>query len=408
MANPIIRLTKEKKMIAGCCLFCLIAAVISLTKEKEKKITEITRNESSLIQNEKLIAQIGEKEYPFELEVKAKELTQKEKLELLEQAIEEIEIQEIFLGKNPNTKEISRQLNFPEFLVNDSVSCQWTTQPEGWIDSNGTILYPKENTQLFEKQKVILIVQLECGQVKTTIQKEVTIIPFVALGKKEVQEQLQQIYTNNELEHQTDKEINLPESFQGKAIHWIRKPIKKSRYFVVLGILASIAIWIAQKKKTKNEIQLRGERYQKQLPCFIQEMAVFLGTGMSVKKSFEKVSQAMLRQKEQQFLGKEIQEMLDRIKEGENELKAYQDFGERAAVPEYRRFMALIIQNIRKGTYQMSEMLNLMAREAYGEQLRQVRIQGEKVSARLLVPMVVLLCLVLVMVITPAIFTNYR
>lgn len=56
----------------------------------------------------------------------------------------------------------------------------------------------------------------------------------------------------------------------------------------------------------------------------------------------------------------------------------------------------------------MSEMLNLMAREAYGEQLRQVRIQGEKVSARLLVPMVVLLCLVLVMVITPAIFTNYR
>jgi len=408
VANQIIRLTKEQKMIAGCCLFCLIAAVISLTKEKEKGITEISRNESSLIQKEKLIAQIGEKAYPFELEVKAKELTQNEKLELLEQASEEIKTQEIFLGKNPNTKEISRQLNFPEFLMNDRVSCQWTSQPEGWIDSNGTILYPKKNIQPFEKQKIMLMVQLECGQVKTTIQKEVTIIPFVARGNKEVQEQLQQIYTNNELEHQTDKEINLPESFQGKEIHWIQKPIKKSRYFVALGILASIAIWIAQKKKAKNEIQLRGERYQNQLPCFIQEMAVFLGTGMSVKKSFEKVSQAMLRQKEQQFLGKEIKEMLDRIKEGENELKAYQDFGEQAAVPEYRRFMALIIQNIRKGTYQMSEMLNLMAREAYGEQLRQVRIQGEKVSARLLIPMVVLLCLVLMMVITPAIFTNYK
>ena len=74
----------------------MIAAVISLTKEKEKKITEITRNESSLIQNEKLIAQIGEKEYPFELEVKAKELTQKEKLELLEQAIEENENQKMY------------------------------------------------------------------------------------------------------------------------------------------------------------------------------------------------------------------------------------------------------------------------------------------------------------------------
>ena len=200
----------------------------------------------------------------------------------------------------------------------------------------------------------------------------------------------------------------MPESFQGKTIQWIRKPVKKSGYFVVLGILASIAIWIAQKKKIKNEIQLRGERYQKQLPCFIQEMAVFLGTGMSVKKSFEKVSQAMLRQKEQEFLGKEIGEMLARIMEGENELKAYQDFGEQAAVPEYRRFMALIIQNIRKGTYQMSEMLNLMARQAYSEQLRQVRIQGEKVSARLLIPMVALLCLVLMMVITPAIFTNYK
>lgn len=43
-----------------------------------------------------------------------------------------------------------------------------------------------------------------------------------------------------------------------------------------------------------------------------------------------------------------LRQGLDRIKEGENELKAYQDFGEQATVPEYRRFMALIIQNIRK------------------------------------------------------------
>lgn len=408
MANKINKFTKEKKLIIGCCLLCLIAAVISLAKEKTRQITVISRKENSFTQKEKLIVQMGGKEYPLELEVKSKELSQKEKMNLLEKACEEINTQEIFLGENPNIKEISRRLNFPEFLMDDRVSCQWTTQPEGWIDSDGKILYPKENTQLFVKQKVMLIAQLECGQIKTTVKKEVTIIPFVAQGKKEIQEQLQQIYTNNELEHQTDKEVNLPESFQGKTIQWIRKPVKKSGYFVVLGILASIAIWIAQKKKIKNEIQLRGERYQKQLPCFIQEMAVFLGTGMSVKKSFEKVSQAMLRQKEQEFLGKEIGEMLARIMEGENELKAYQDFGEQAAVPEYRRFMALIIQNIRKGTYQMSEMLNLMARQAYSEQLRQVRIQGEKVSARLLIPMVALLCLVLMMVITPAIFTNYK
>lgn len=398
-------MNKEKRMIMICCLLCLLAAGIAHRTEKAEAITAISREEGSMLQEEMLTVKLGDKEYPMELQVKPKELTQAKKMDLLEQAKKKIQTQAIFLGKNPTINEISRPLYFPDFLMNERVSCQWKTEPEGWIERDGKIRYPKED---FTSQKVIIIVELECEQVKTLVEKEVTIIPFVALGTKEIQAQLQKLYSNNEGIHKTKKEIKLPNSFQGKPIQWIRKKEKKSGYFLLLGIIASVAIYIARKEKAKKEIQGRAEKYQKQLPSFIQEMAVFLGTGMSVKGSFGKVSEAMMRQKEQAFLGIEIKEMLEKIMEGENELKAYQDFGEQVAVPEYRRFMALIIQNIRKGTYQMSEMLNLMAKEAYAEQLRQVRIQGEKVSTRLLIPMAVLLCLILVMVITPAIITNYR
>ena len=401
-------------MIIGCCLLCLLAAGMTHREEKKEAITAISREEGIMVQKEKLRVKVGDKEYPMDLQVNPKELTQAQKMDLLEKAKDKIEKQNIFLGKNPTVNEISRSLYFPEFLMDGRVSCQWKSEPEGWIDFDGKILYPNEQLESrngvksFNRQKVILIVQLECEQVKTMVEKEVTLIPFVAMNQTEIKEQLQQLYTNNELAHKTDSEIHLPESIEGKPVQWNRRKEKKSGYFLLLGFLASLAILIAGKEKTKNEIRKRREKYEKQLPCFIQEMAVFLGTGMSVKGSFAKVSEAMLRQKEQKFLGIEIKEMLDRIKEGENELKAYQDFAEQTAVPEYRRFMALIIQNIRKGTYQMSEMLNLMARESYAEQLRQVRIQGEKVSTRLLIPMVVLLCLILVMVITPAIITNYR
>lgn len=399
---------KEYKMIMISCILCLIAAGISYSKEKEERITTISRKEDGIVQHKELMVKVGNKEYPLELEVNAKENTQTQKLELLEKAKEKIENGSAFLGKNPNVNEISKQLNFPEFLMEGRVSCQWKSSPEGWIDDDGRMLYPKEKEESFTSQKVVLFVQLECEQVRTLAQKELTIIPFTDLNQREMQEQLQRLYTSNELIHPTEKEINLPESLQGKSIQWIQKKEKKSGYLLLLGLFASIAIIVTQKRKIKKEIRLRADKYQRQLPCFIQEMAVFLGAGLSVKGSFEKVAEAMMGQKGQEFLGIQIKEMLNRIKEGENELKAYQDFAEQVALTEYRRFIALIIQNIRKGTYQMSEMLNLMAREAYAEQLRQVRTQGEKVSTRLLVPMTILLCLVLVMVITPAIITNYR
>ena len=97
-------------------------------------------------------------------------------------------------------------------------------------------------------------------------------------------------------------------------------------------------------------------------------------------------------------------EMVQSIQKGENEIRVYQNFSQKVDVMEYRRLMSLIIQNICKGTYQMSERLGQIAQESYVEQLRQVKIKGEKVSTKLLIPMGILLIMILLVVIVPALF----
>ena len=52
----------------------------------------------------------------------------------------------------------------------------------------------------------------------------------------------------------------------------------------------------------------------------------------------------------------------------------------------------------------MSERLGQIAQESYVEQLRQVKIRGEKVSTKLLIPMGILLVMILLVVIVPALF----
>lgn len=87
---------------------------------------------------------------------------------------------------------------------------------------------------------------------------------------------------------------------------------------------------------------------------------------------------------------------------GTSEVIAYERFGRRVKLLPYLRFSSLIAQNVKKGSAELLNQLELEAAEAFAERKELAKRMGEEAGTKLLVPMVVMLLLVLAIIMVPA------
>ena len=77
----------------------------------------------------------------------------------------------------------------------------------------------------------------------------------------------------------------------------------------------------------------------------------------------------------------------------------------RIAIPSITRFTSLLSQNLRKGSTDLTALLNEEAKIAFDERKRRARIKGEEAGTKLLLPMMMLMIVVMVLIMVPA-FVN--
>ena len=104
-------------------------------------------------------------------------------------------------------------------------------------------------------------------------------------------------------------------------------------------------------------------------------------------------------------LYKEMQRAVDEMNNGVSEIDAMFNFGSRCIIPEIKKFTSTIVQGMVKGNSELTAMLQEQSKEVWAMKKQNVRRQGEKASAKLLFPMMLMFVGILVMVIIP-IFAN--
>ena len=87
---------------------------------------------------------------------------------------------------------------------------------------------------------------------------------------------------------------------------------------------------------------------------------------------------------------------------GISESEAYYRFGERCGQVRYKTFSTLLVQNLQKGSRQLSQMLEAESLEAWDERKRKARIVGEEAATKLLFPMILMMGVVMAIVMIPA------
>ena len=94
--------------------------------------------------------------------------------------------------------------------------------------------------------------------------------------------------------------------------------------------------------------------------------------------------------------------MLYRIRLGEGEEKAYENYAKRCNEMCYSKFAGMLAENLRRGNLNLGDELSDELNKAWKERENVLRIKGERVGTKLVIPMILILIITLVMIVVPA------
>lgn len=143
-------------------------------------------------------------------------------------------------------------------------------------------------------------------------------------------------------------------------------------------------------------------------PEMVSKLSIYLGAGMTLKAAWEKICADYELGKKDRGKNPVYEEMniaCLEMKSGIPEGRAYEQFGRRCGIPIYSKFSTLLTQNLRKGSTKLGPLLKEESRLAFEERKNAARKAGEEAGTKLLFPMMMMLCVVMLMILLPAFMT---
>ena len=105
------------------------------------------------------------------------------------------------------------------------------------------------------------------------------------------------------------------------------------------------------------------------------------------------------------YVYEELMLVCREMESGITETQAYEHFGQRCRLTQYRKCSALLSQNLKKGASGLLDALQKESEHAFEERKRNAREAGEKAGTKLLLPKMMMLVVVMVLIMVPACFS---
>lgn len=340
---------------------------------------------------------------PYQVVVENRHLTKKELEELFSEAVEELE--KAFLGDNDSLDHVTQNVVPVEQLLDGRVDVSWSFDRYEAVNLSGEL---QEDALTDEGFCVEVTATLSYESAEVIHQFSMMVYP----PEKTIQEQFflalaEALASQNA---GTQEELKLPSQAAGHQIVWREKPQTNHYLVLLLGLFAMAGVAIGKRRDMRREKESRDARLRAEYPQMLSQMSLLLGAGMTVSNAWERMvlgyeyrrgeSKGALPESP---VYEEMRITYHQIKDGLGERSAYEQFGERLHLQEYRRFATLLVQNLRKGTAGLSRLLEEQVQEAFETQENDVKKRGEELETKLLLPMMLMLGLVIVIIMIPAI-----
>ena len=312
------------------------------------------------------------------------------------------ELLKSLLGENKSLNQVNKDLVFSQSKKYLGVVAKWTPNEHQLINSSGKVnlsSIPKEG------RDTSLQLLLSCQEKEERYDIFITLVPKIQTKEEEIKNEVLNFLQEKEKSDRTDEYFALPTKINETEISYYEE---KSNYtamiLLLLGILAAILLLFNENSKLKNQIQLRERQMMVDYPQIVSKLTIFIGAGMSVKAAWFRIVKDYQKHRggEKRFAYEEMIYTSKQMLDGMTEAQAYLEFGKRCRLHTYLKFSSLLEQNLRKGTKGLVTLLQNETDQAFLERKHIARRYGEKMSTRLMIPMMIFFALVLAMIMVPA------
>ncbi len=347
-------------------------------------------------QTEELEVEIADSTYTLEVTLKELPYTEEEAGALLSEAAAGLE--EIFLNGNTDMAHIMTDVSMPSTYPDTEIGLQWYLSSWEYISPDGTV----SNGGLEDTESLQVRAELSLSDQEIDWMREITICPP---GDPDGEEKLEMLTHQIESAQEEDRSetILLPDSLLGEAVIWY--PVKDDRWLLIaLLTVATLCAMIFGKRQDEEKERAKRERaLQLAYPDIVSRLGLYMGAGISMRNAWERIVESYEESGASNDAYEEMRVTLREMRSGVAESAAYERFGTRCRLPSYLKLGTLLSQNLRKGTRNLSGLLQEESREAFENRKAYAKKLGEECESKLLLPMLLMLLTVLIMIMYPAV-----
>lgn len=336
------------------------------------------------------------------VEVPGRQYTKEETEKWLDRAEEELE--QIIPGENESLDRVERPLNLVKEFDDIPVSISWGSSDPAVLDWEGV---PQDGISE-EGTKVKLYATLTCQEQIRECEKTVTVYPESKHGDAAWEQEIYRTLKSMNADP-GDGQFYLPEKVGGEAVVWKRDTARAGGVILIVAMVLA-AVWIiGRQQEEKQQEQKIRDQMMTDYPDILNKFTLLLNAGMNTRRAFTKVAldyrKSIISQGEKaprRAAYEAIAAVCQEMEQGVPEAEAYTHLGVRCQLPAYRTFAALLVQNLRRGSGEILEIMEREAVDAFENRKRRAKVIGEQAGTRLLVPMVLMLVIVFVVLLVPA------
>ena len=371
------------------------------TNSEGEKILE--RPEDKEEQEHGMHVRIGDREENITVSVSERQYNNEERIQAFKEA--EQKIGDLILGENKSLEEVRSDLDLITEIPDTGISVSWQTDRNDVIDMQGHI---REEKLTEEGTAVKLTAVFGYAGEKASCEFYVKVFPPLKSDDEKMMEELETSIARSDELTKTEDYMVLPDSVDGEKIDWDYAKNTRAAAILILGGGTAFMLVISEGQR-KKEAEKRAVRQMKlDYPKIINKFNLYIRAGMTIRRAWFMIAHDYEKKagdKNRRRAYEEMVRTMHQIQGGVPEGECYEQYGIRCNISAYRKFGAMLAQNLRKGSGGLTELLGREAEDAFEERKNLAKKLGEEAGTKLMIPLFLMLAVVFAIVIIPAFFS---
>ncbi|MDF2534659.1 MAG: secretion protein [Bacillales bacterium] len=168
----------------------------------------------------------------------------------------------------------------------------------------------------------------------------------------------------------------------------------------ILGLITGIGLAYYLQYEIKIKIKTRRNSLNSSFAEVLSKITLLMNAGQVLRDAWVKVANS-----NENILYLEMRTTGEEMRNGLSDQEAISNFAKRCATKEIRKFSSIVIQNLHKGSADLTNSLKLLTMENWELKRHEVKRKSELAGQKLLIPIGIMFAGILLMIMVP-IFTN--